>query len=88
MKKDHFSRREFLQTSTGVAGGSLAASVIPLHQPLFAGRLTRGMLGQFLQALGEIGYNGSLAFEFSAQLAGPAAALREGRRELQSLMGA
>lgn len=36
MKRDHFSRREFLQAGTGVAGGSLVASVIPLHQPLFA----------------------------------------------------
>jgi sugar phosphate isomerase/epimerase len=49
-----------------------------LHQPLFSGRLTREVLERFLRVLGEIGYNGPLAFEFSPQLADPAAALREG----------
>jgi sugar phosphate isomerase/epimerase len=58
-----------------------------LHQPLFAGRLTRDVLARFLLGLEEIGYNGALAFEFNAQLVDPAAALREGRRELESLMG-
>src|SRR5207237_8978079 len=57
-----------------------------LHQPLFTGRLTREGLEQLLRALGELGYDGRLAFEFSPQLADPVAALREGQRELQSLM--
>src|SRR5262245_35374938 len=50
-----------------------------LHQPLFNGRLTRDGLEQLLRALGEIGYDGPLAFEFSPQLADPTAALRDGQ---------
>ena len=37
MKQSRFSRRQFLQTSAGVASASVAASVIPLEsQQLFA----------------------------------------------------
>src|SRR5262249_52823571 len=35
MKTIHFSRRQFLQTSAGVASGSLAASLISLHREPF-----------------------------------------------------
>ncbi len=37
MKKDRFSRREFLQTTAGAAGATLAANAILLNsEPLFA----------------------------------------------------
>ena len=86
MKRGHFSRRKFLQTSTGVAGGSLAASVIPLHQPLFAAeraaapsdRLRFGMVG--------IGMEGTNLLSTAIDLPGVECAaacdLYDGRHEL------
>ena len=86
MKKVHFSRRKFLQTSTGVAGGSIAASIIPLHQPLFAAdraiapsdRVRFGIIG--------VGMEGSNLLATAVDLPGvecvAACDLYDGRHEL------
>src|SRR5262245_22290835 len=86
MKKGHFSRREFLQTSSGVAGGSLAASVIPLHQPLFAAeqaaapsdRLRFGMVGIGMEGTNLL----STAIELPGVECAAACDLYDGRHEL------
>lgn len=58
-----------------------------LHWPLCTGRLSDITLKRFLTALDATGYAGALAFEFHAQLPDPGAALRDGKRIVQELMG-
>jgi len=62
--------------------------VSDLHLPLFAGRLSRDGLREFLRALDEIGYDGALALEFDPHLADPVSALRESKRAVEELMSA
>src|SRR6185503_17986568 len=86
MKKDHFSRREFLQTSTGVAGGSLAASVIPLHQPLFAAERAAAPSDRVRFGIVGIGMEGTGLLSTAVDLPGvecvAACDLYDGRHEL------
>ena len=86
MKKDHFSRREFLQTSTGVAGGSLAASVIPLHQPLFAAERAAAPSDRVRFGIVGVGMEGTGLLSTAVDLPGvecvAACDLYDGRHEL------
>ena len=86
MKKGHFSRREFLQTSTGVAGGSLAASVIPLHQPLFAAERAAAPSDRVRFGIIGIGMEGTNLLSTAIDLPGvecvAACDLYDGRHEL------
>jgi len=87
MKRLHFSRREFLQTTAGVAGSSIAGKVIPLDaQPLFASpnpvapsdRVRFGIVG--------VGMEGTNLLSTAIQLPGvecvAACDLYDGRHEL------
>lgn len=55
-----------------------------LHWPLLTGRLTEQDVRSTLAALREIGYGGALTLELSPQNADPVAALREGKKLLES----
>ena len=87
MKRLHFSRREFLQTTAGVAGSSMAGKIIPLDaQPLFASanpvapsdRVRFGIVG--------VGMEGTNLLSTAIQLPGvecvAACDLYDGRHEL------
>jgi len=87
MKRLHLSRREFLQTTAGVAGSSIAGKVIPLDaQPLFASdnpvapsdRVRFGIVG--------VGMEGTSLLSTAIQLPGvecvAACDLYDGRHEL------
>ena len=87
MKRLHFSRRKFLQTTAGVAGSSMAGKIIPLDaQPLFASanpvapsdRVRFGIVG--------VGMEGTSLLSTAIQLPGvecvAACDLYDGRHEL------
>jgi len=87
MKRLHFSRREFLQTTAGVAGSSMAGKIIPLDAPpLFASanpvapsdRVRFGIVG--------VGMEGTSLLSTAIQLPGvecvAACDLYDGRHEL------
>jgi sugar phosphate isomerase/epimerase len=59
-----------------------------LHWPLLAGRLTRDGLRELCAALRSVGYNGPLSLELSPNNADPVAALREGKKLLETIMSA
>jgi predicted dehydrogenase len=86
MKKDHFSRREFLQTSSGLAGGSLAASVIPLNQSLFAAERATAPSDRVRFGIVGIGMEGTGLLSTAVDLPGvecvAACDLYDGRHEL------
>lgn len=58
--------------------------VSDLHWPLLTGRLTQQQLADTLTALREIRYRGTLSLELNPETSDPAAALRDGKRIVES----
>jgi sugar phosphate isomerase/epimerase len=58
-----------------------------LHWPLLTGRLTEAMLLSSLVALSKVGYAGVLTLELHADSADPRAALRDGKKLAERLLG-
>src|SRR5437660_2841863 len=87
MKKIHFSRREFLHTTAGMATASVAARLIPLHaEPLFASadsvapsdRVRFGIVGVGMEGTGLL----STAIQLPGVECAAACDLYDGRHEL------
>jgi D-psicose/D-tagatose/L-ribulose 3-epimerase len=58
-----------------------------LHWPLFTGHLTEQQLADTMRALQTIGYRGALALELNPANADPVAALRDGKRVMERILG-
>src|SRR6202162_2761365 len=87
MKKDRFSRREFLQTTAGAAGGTLAANGILLNcEPLFASTAPVAASDRVRFGIVGVGMEGSNLLTTAIQLPGVECAaacdLYDGRHEL------
>jgi predicted dehydrogenase len=87
MKKYRFSRREFLQTTAGAAGATLAASSIRLHsEPLFASSSPMAASDRVRFGIVGVGMEGSNLLTTAIQLPGvecaAASDLYDGRHEL------
>src|SRR5258708_6456802 len=87
MKKDRFSRREFLQTTAGAAGATLAANTILLNsEPLFASTTSVGASDRVRFGIVGVGMEGSGLLTTAIQLPGvecmAACDLYDGRHEL------
>ena len=86
MRNVPLSRRKFLQTSAGAASGSLAASVIPLHQPLLGSRASAAATDAIRFGIIGVGMEGVNLLSTAIELAGvecvAACDLYDGRHEL------
>ncbi|HEU0038778.1 MAG TPA: twin-arginine translocation signal domain-containing protein, partial [Verrucomicrobiae bacterium] len=87
MKKDRFSRREFLQTTAGAAGATLAANAILLNSdPLFASTTSMAASDRVRFGIVGVGMEGSNLLTTAIQLPGVECAaacdLYDGRHEL------
>src|SRR6202158_4900689 len=86
MKKDRFSRREFLQTTTGAAGATLAANAILNFEPLFASIPPMAASDRVRFGIVGVGMEGSNLLTTAIQLPGVECAaacdLYDGRHEL------
>src|SRR6266478_7364346 len=87
MKKDRFSRREFLQTTAGAAGATLAANAILLNsEPLFASTASVAVSDRVRFGIVGVGMEGSNLLTTAIQLPGVECAaacdLYDGRHEL------
>src|SRR6202140_3666407 len=87
MKKDRFSRREFLQTTAGAAGATLAANAILLNsEPLFASTPPVAASDRVRFGIVGVGMEGSNLLTTAIQLPGVECAaacdLYDGRHEL------
>src|SRR5229473_3124292 len=87
MKKDRFSRREFLQTTAGAAGATLAANAILLNsEPLFASLTPVAASDRVRFGIVGVGMEGSNLLTTAIQLTGVECAaacdLYDGRHEL------
>src|ERR1700676_3157918 len=87
MKKNRFSRREFLQTTAGAAGATLAATSILLNsEPLFASESPAAASDRVRFGIGGVGMEGSTLLTTAIQLPGVECAaacdLYDGRHEL------
>jgi predicted dehydrogenase len=87
MKKDRFSRREFLQTTAGAAGAALSANAIRLNsEPLLAQPLPVAASSRVRFGIVGVGMEGSNLLATAIQLSGVECAsacdLYDGRHEL------
>src|SRR6266446_1695624 len=87
MKKDRFSRREFLQTTAGAAGATLAANAILLNsEPLFGSTPAVAASDRVRFGIVGVGMEGSNLLTTAIQLPGVECAaacdLYDGRHEL------